>query len=130
MEESVDPLKIMIVDDSPGMRAIMRSLLREHSAEFSECDDGEEAIALYAAERPDWVLMDIRMPRLDGLGAMRRILEDHPKARFIVVTDYDDQDIRAEASALGVKGYVLKDNLGVLPALMQERIDDHTSSEE
>ena len=108
----------------------MRALLREHPVEFFECGDGEEAVALYAVERPDWVLMDIRMPRLDGLGAIRRIRADHPRSRFIIVTDYDDQDLRAKAAALGAEGYVLKDNLAPLPALLRERIDGHLSSKE
>ena len=108
----------MIVDDSPGMRAVMKALLAERTPEFSECGDGEEAVALYAVERPDWVLMDIRMPRMDGLRAMRHIRENFPQAKFIVVTDYDDPDIRAEAHSLGATGYVLKENLRSLTQMI------------
>jgi len=115
MEEPVHPLKIMIVDDSSGMRAMMKALLAGRSARLTECGDGEEAVAMYAAELPDWVLMDIRMPRLDGLSAMRRIREGFPQAKFIVVTDYDDPDLRAEAQSLGAVGFVLKENLTGLP---------------
>ena len=97
----------------------MKTLLAGRTSEFSECGDGEEAVALYAAERPDWVLMDIRMPRMDGLKAACQIRADFPQAKIVFVTDYDDPDLRAEARSLGAIAYVLKENLRSLVHLIQ-----------
>ena len=113
------PLKILIVDDSPGMRDVIKILLSGRPMTFSECADGMEALERYAAERPDWVLMDIRMPRVDGLTATRQITEGFPEARVIVVTDYDDHDLRAEARSAGASAYILKEDLSELPGLIR-----------
>ena len=61
--------------------------------------------------QPDIVLMDVRMPRMDGLAATRQIREFHPGARVVIVTDYDDEDLRKAAMEAGARGYVLKQNL-------------------
>ena len=102
----------------------MKTLLDGQAVRFAECGDGEDAVRLYGAELPDWVLMDIRMPRLDGFGAMRMIRQQHPGARVIIVTDYDDPDLRAEARALGAVAYVLKEDLKRLQQIINGGADD------
>jgi len=124
MEKPPTPVKVLIVDDSPGMRSIMKTLLAGQAVSFSECGDGEDAVTLYGAELPDWVLMDIRMPRLDGLGAMRMIRQQHPGAKVVIVTDYDDPDLRAEARALGAAAYVLKEDLKRLQQIIAGETGD------
>ncbi len=100
------------------MRSLLRHMLIPFSADICECVDGEEALALYAAQRPDLVLMDIRMPRMDGLEATRRIRKFHSTARIVMVTDYDDDDLRKAAKQAGACGYALKQNLTNLLALI------------
>lgn len=104
-------MKVLIVDDNAQMRALLRSLVAGAGSETALCDDGDRAVAAYAAYRPDWVLMDMQMTRVGGLEATRRIRAAYPGARIIVVTQYDDAHYRAAAAAAGVSGYVLKDNL-------------------
>ena len=113
-------MKLLIVDDHPRMRALLRRLLARPDREFIECGDGAEAVAACAAHQPDWVLMDLRMPGLDGLAATGQIKSAQPQTRIIVVTNHGDVELRAEAAALGVSGYVLKDRLEELAALLGE----------
>ena len=71
--------------------------------------DGEEAVALVAATHPDIVLMDLRMPRVDGVEATRRIRAEHPGTRVIVLTTYADDDSIFGALQAGARGYLTKD---------------------
>ena len=78
----------------------------------AEAGDGAEAVALYDQHEPDVVLMDLRMPRLDGVAAIRAILDTHPDARVVALTSYDgDADIYRALDA-GACGYLIKDMLG------------------
>jgi two-component system response regulator DegU len=105
---------IQIVDDSPNMRETIKSVLGGLSAEFIESSDGDEAIQQYASRKPDVVIMDIRMERMDGIAATRAIRGQSPDARVVLVTQYDDNDLRDAASEAGAVGYVLKDDLSAL----------------
>lgn len=104
-------MKVLIADDNAAMRQVSRHILHELSAEVSECGNGAEACALYAAQRPDWVLMDVEMPVINGLAATARIRADFPAARILIVTNYDDASLRAAAAQVGACGYVLKEYL-------------------
>ena len=79
---------------------------------IGEAGDGAEAVALYELHDPDVVLMDLRMPKLDGIGSIRAILAAHPRARVIALTSYEgDADIYRALDA-GACGYLIKDMLG------------------
>jgi len=78
---------------------------------IAECDSGSEVCASYAAHHPDWVLMDIELPGQDGIAATRQLLAAQPAARVVIVTSYDDAELRRAAQAAGASGYVLKENL-------------------
>jgi DNA-binding NarL/FixJ family response regulator len=104
-------MTVLIVDDNPRFRELLRTVLAGVVDEVTECADGDEAVAAYRARRPDWVLMDLQMARVNGLEAVRRLLAADPGARVVVVTDYDDAHWRAAATEAGARGYVLKENL-------------------
>jgi CheY-like chemotaxis protein len=105
---------IQIVDDSSNMREAIKSVLVGLSAEFIESSDGEEAVKQYLMRKPDIVIMDIRMERIDGIAATRTILGLTPNAQVIIVTQYNDHELRNAAREAGAVGYVLKDDLSEL----------------
>ena len=117
------PLRILIADDHEAFRAMLKSMLERLGAEVVECRDGLEAVQRFSEVAPDWVLMDIEMPKLDGLSAARQITAINPKARVVMITQHDDADLRAEAGRAGATGYVRKDNLQVLPGLLKRPPD-------
>ena len=103
--------KLLIVEDNPPMRGLISSIVADLFEDITECSDGREALGMYAECQPDWVLMDIRMPGLDGIGATTRIKETFPHARVVMVTDYDSARLREAARNAGACAYVLKENL-------------------
>lgn len=104
----------LIVEDNQAMRLLIRSIVRKVSDDIVECGDGSEALAAYIAHRPDWVLMDVEMPGMDGLRATRAIIAQFPDARIIIVTQHADAGTRDAAKAAGATGFVGKDNLAEL----------------
>ncbi|MGI9086120.1 MAG: response regulator transcription factor [Chthoniobacterales bacterium] len=112
-------LKILIVDDNREARSMLKDYLGSNARQFRECEDGAEALAAYQEFRPDWVLMDWDMKRVNGLIATRRILHEFPDAAILMVTNHDDRELRDEAKEAGTKGYVLKDDLLALRSFFQ-----------
>ena len=112
--------KVLIVDDHAETRRMIRFFLHDSRFEFEECADGSDALDCYEAFRPDWILMDWEMKRMNGLTATRRIVEAHPKARILMVTQYDDEELRQAAAEAGASGFVLKDDLLSLRSLLKE----------
>lgn len=112
-------MKLLIVEDNAAMRRLIARLVADLADSVVECDDGDGALEAYERHRPDWVLMDVEMPRVDGLTAARRIVEAHPEAAILIVTNYDDTHLRAEAGAAGARGYLLKENLTEVHALLR-----------
>jgi len=101
----------MAVDDHPLIRSGLRAVIAsEPDMEMvGEAANGEEAIELYREDRPDVVLMDLRMPVMDGLTATLAILREFPDAKIVALTTYEgDEDIHRALSA-GARGYLLKD---------------------
>jgi CheY-like chemotaxis protein len=104
-------LSLLIVEDSAAVRQLIKSVVCNLAHTIYECADGVEAIADYSRFRPDFVLMDIRLTVMDGISATRQITRADPGAKIILVTDYDEMDLRESAKRAGAIGYVLKDNL-------------------
>lgn len=113
-------MKILIAEDNLPMRSVIRRLIVDLADEIIECSDGQAAIAHYHEQHPDWVLMDLEMPIVNGLTATRELIAACPDARILMVTNYDDEAFRQAAAKAGVRGYVLKENLYELRQLLQE----------
>lgn len=109
---------MLIVDDNADMRALIRGLVEEVTPAVHECGSGPAAVDAYAALHPDWVLMDIELPGLDGIDATRAIRRLDPRARVIIVTAHGDDRYRRAAREAGALGFVLKEHLLDLPGLL------------
>ncbi|MFP3713397.1 response regulator [Puerhibacterium sp. TATVAM-FAB25] len=109
--EGAAPVRVVLVDDDPLVRAGLGLILGGSPAlqVAGEAADGLAAIDLVGRLRPDVVLMDIRMPRLDGLEATRRLVAAASPARVIVLTTFDTDDMVLEALRVGAAGFLLKD---------------------
>nr|WP_274635685.1 response regulator transcription factor [Microbacterium bovistercoris] len=105
------PIRVAIVDDQQLIRVGFRLILEsEPDIEvIGEAGDGAEAIDVAARVAPDVVLMDIRMPRLDGIEATRRIVAAHPATRVLVLTTFDLDEYAFGALQAGASGFLLKD---------------------
>ncbi len=107
----METLRILVAEDHPLFRKGMISLLSS-VPEFEvvgEAATGEEAVARAAQLQPDVVLMDLQMPEINGIEATRRILQESPSVRVLVVTLFEDDDSVFMALRAGARGYVLKD---------------------
>ena len=108
------PIRVLAADDHPVVREGVRALIANEAdmEVVAEAVDGEEAIALFDSHAPDVVLMDLRMPGVNGVEATRAIVAAHPDARIVALTSYEgDADIYRALDA-GARGYLLKDMLG------------------
>jgi DNA-binding NarL/FixJ family response regulator len=103
-------IRVAVVDDHPVVRAGLAALLAsaDDLEVVGQAADGEAAVALARAERPDVVLMDLRMPVLDGVGATARLREEAPDVRVLVLTTYETDASILTAIEAGASGYLLK----------------------
>jgi DNA-binding NarL/FixJ family response regulator len=107
------PTEIVVVDDQELMRLGFRMVINSQSdlKVIGEAADGVQAITAARVLRPDVILMDIRMPDIDGLQAARQIIREEPKAKIILITTfgYDYDDYLEAGLQAGVRGFLLKD---------------------
>ena len=109
-----DIIRVLLVDDQRLMRDGLRTLLElETDLEIvGEAEHGEAAVEGYRQHNPDVVLMDIRMPKMNGVEATRRIKSDWPSAKILILTTFDDDEYVFEGLRAGASGYLLKDVSG------------------
>jgi CheY-like chemotaxis protein len=104
-------MKVMIVDDNAEMRGLIRNVLEEVASDFVECCDGEQAVAAFETERPDWAVMDVAMSGMDGLTATKLIKSRFPTSRIMVITHHNNPKLRERAQEVGASGFLLKEDL-------------------
>jgi two-component system, response regulator PdtaR len=101
-------MRILIAEDETIIRLDLRSLLEKAGHEVvAEARDGEEAVELARAHEPELAIMDVRMPRLDGIEAARRILDERP-IPIVMLTAYEQEELVSRAVEAGVFGYLVK----------------------
>jgi DNA-binding NarL/FixJ family response regulator len=105
---------IVLVDDHAVVRAGVRRLLEQEALfdVIGEAESGEKAYQLFGELKPDVMVMDLSMPGMGGLEAIRRILMRHERARILVLTMHEDLSFANQALKLGAKGYLIKNTLG------------------
>jgi two-component system response regulator DegU len=111
-------MKLLIVEDNREMRRLMCQIVRRQIEEIFECENGAQALPLYREHLPDWVLMDVEMPEIDGISATKQIIAAFPHARIVIVTDYNNQNVRRAAADAGACEFVAKENLIELRRLL------------
>ncbi len=117
------PVRILIAEDETIIRLDLRDLLERSGFEVcAEAKDGEEAVELARSERPDLAILDVKMPRLDGIEAARRMLEERPLP-IVMLTAYGQGELVARAVEAGVFGYLVKPfrEQDLLPAIETAR---------
>ena len=113
-------VEVLIVEEVPAMRRLIRSALEGMDLLVHECNDGREALAACAAYRPEWVLLDLNLSDTDALAATRQIRLAHLHTRVVIISDDDNLVLREAARSAGACDYVLKENLLALRQRLQE----------
>lgn len=114
VSESPDrPIRLLVVDDHPMVRTGIGAVIagQPDMTLVAEAEDGLEAVAMYERHRPDVILMDLQMPRMNGMVAMGEILQRWPWARIVVLTTYRGDVQALRALKIGAWGYLLKNTL-------------------
>ncbi len=111
---------LLIVDDNPEMRQLMKNIVRKMSDAIFECEDGDEVLMAFEIYHPDWVVMDVEMKRMDGLAATTQLVSYHPGAKVIIVTKHTDANTRQAATAAGAISFLGKDDLLSLRSFLKK----------
>lgn len=117
-----EDLRVLIADDEEDMRALVRATIEladDRLYVTCEAVDGDDAVAKWREARPDVIVLDQRMPRTSGLEAARRILAEDPDQAVVVLTAFPDKHVEAAAERLGVRGWMSKNDMRLLPALLR-----------
>jgi DNA-binding NarL/FixJ family response regulator len=106
-----DTISVLLVDDQPLLRKGFRMVLEEEPGIIvvGEASDGMDALELVARRRPDVVVMDVRMPRMDGIEATQAIIATEPRSRILILTTFDIDEYAFNALRVGASGFILKD---------------------
>ncbi len=111
-------MTVLIAEDNEPVRRMICGFVGKIADRIFECADGADAVRLYGEHRPDWVLMDIEMSGTDGIAAAKQIVDQHSAARVVMVTNFDEIELRQAAAEAGACGYVLKENLFAVGQLL------------
>ena len=108
---SRDTIRVLVADDHVTVREGLAAIIHRQPdmTVVAEADTGQSAVRLWRSERPDVTLLDLRMPILDGVGAIEQIRGEDPLARIVVLTTFDTDNEISQAIRAGARGYILKD---------------------
>lgn len=101
-------MRLLVVDDAPQMIKAFRDILEAYGCEVFEAENGEEALVKYAECKPDIVLMDILMPKLDGISATKKILQVDRQAKIIVISAVGKSGLEEECLIAGARKFMIK----------------------
>ncbi|HEX4050077.1 MAG TPA: response regulator transcription factor [Steroidobacteraceae bacterium] len=109
--EAARKIRVVLADDHPVVRNGLAAMVDQQAdmEVVGEAGDGDEAIALYRRYQPDVMVLDLRMPRRDGVAVVQQVMETNPKARLLIMTTYDGDEDIFRCLSQGAKGYLLKD---------------------
>ena len=104
-------IRVVLADDHPVVRDGLAAMINQQPdmEVVAEAGNGDEAIELFERHRPDVLVLDLRMPKRDGVSVVQRVLEHNPKARILIMTTYDGDEDIFQCLSQGAKGYLLKD---------------------
>ena len=104
-------IRLVLADDHPVVRDGLAAMINQQSdmEVVAEAGDGDEAIALYERHQPDVMMLDLRMPKRDGVAVVQDVLGKHPKARLLIMTTHDGDEDIFRCLSQGAMGYLLKD---------------------
>lgn len=111
-------MKLLIVEENPGLRRFLLTLLESSGAELCECTEGTQALSLCALEQPDWVVLDLNLARADGLRLVPQLRRACTQARVLLMADEDDDWLRVQATQAGASHLLTKERLLELPPLL------------
>lgn len=115
------PIKLLVVDDHAAFRATVRQMFEGLNVAIIEADSGEEALRLFAAEHPDWVIMDLRMPGMGGIKATEAIHDLDTSARIIVISQFTEPEWNEQALRAGATDFVSKEHLAQLVRIIDRQ---------
>ena len=119
---SAAPIRTLLVDDEPDLRMVMRLVIEVDGDDLcvvGEAEDGLEAVAAVDDLSPEVVVIDVRMPHLDGLEAAAQILEHRPRPSVILCTAYADRDLERQAHEMGISAMVRKTEIVDIPDVIR-----------
>lgn len=104
-------MRFLVVEDNTKMREIICRFISAPGNVIMECSDGDEALDAFIFFRPDWVLMDYEMERVDGITATEQIINNDPSAKVLIVSQHTGKEMEEAAENAGAKKFISKENL-------------------
>src|SRR5690349_1079139 len=115
------PIKLLIVDDHAELRRTVKQMFEGMNATFLEASSGEEALRVSAAEHPDWVIMDMRMPGMGGIKATEALHKLDPRARVVVISQFTEPECEAQAREAGAVEFANKEDMAHVVELIRRQ---------
>lgn len=113
-------MKLIIADDNAKIRKLIRILVRKSFEQIYECLDGDEVVTCYMENKPDWVFLDIQMEHMDGISAAKLLISQFPTARIVIISNFDNLELRKVSEEIGVKYYLNKDELFRINSIIKQ----------
>lgn len=119
-------MRLMIVDDHPPAREMIRQFLALPGVTVCECGSGEEALQRVREFKPHWITVDVSMPGLNGFQTTQALRAEHPPARIVIITSYNESHYRQRSREAGAVALVSKENLITVRILLEREMGGKT----